>query len=75
MMQDDSEQVGQRAERIRREEGISHGRNPEAADPEMLEGEEADVVRANKAISRGEGRPQKSDDPQDLTPDERFPPD
>ena len=67
------DRVDERAKKIKAEEGASHGRNPETMDPEMLEGEDAETVRANKEMKR-EG-PGSSDDAQGLTPGERLPPD
>ena len=67
------DRVGKRANQIREEEGASHGRNPETMDPEMLEGEDAETVRANKEMKRK--GPGSSDDAQALTPGARLPPD
>ncbi len=72
-MDDREERIAERAKRITKEEGASHGRDPENMDPEMLEGEAADIVRANKAMKQGgEAEP---DEAQPLTPAERLPPD
>lgn len=72
-MSSGKDRIDERAEKIRDEEGASHGRNPETMDPEMLEGEDAETVRANKEMKRkGAG---SSDDGQVLPPAERLPPD
>lgn len=72
-MNSKQERIDERAKRIQEEEGASHGRDPENLDPEMLEGEDAETVRANKAI-KGEN-PANSDDEQTFKPGERLPPD
>ncbi|WP_375262695.1 hypothetical protein [Palleronia sp.] len=72
-MSSGKDRVDERAEQIREEEGASHGRDPESMDPEMLEGEDAETVRANKEMKRK--GPGPSDDAQELKPGERLPPD
>ena len=67
------DRVEERAKRIQKEEGASHGRDPENLDPEMLGGEDAQTTRANKAMAHPEEDP--SEDKQSLAPGERLPPD
>lgn len=71
-MSSEQERIEERAKRIIKEEGPSHGRDPEDMDPVMLEGEDADTVAANKAISRG-GRDETNEAP-GLAPGLRLPP-
>lgn len=72
-MSSKQERIDERVKRIREEEEVSHGRNPENLDPEMLDEEDAETVRANKAIRRhDQDRPV---DEQPLKPGERLPPD
>ena len=67
------ERIDERAKQVRKDEGASHGRNPETLDPEMLEGEDAEIVRANKEISRGDSDHDEHALP--LRPHDRLPPD
>lgn len=67
------ERADERAKRIREEEAASHGRDPENPDPDMLEGEDAETVQANKAIS-GHDPENRGDEPI-LKPGQRLPPD
>ncbi|WP_282026261.1 hypothetical protein [Limimaricola cinnabarinus] len=70
------DRVGKRARQIREEEeeeGACHEHNPETMTSKMLEGEDAETVRANKEMKRkGSG---SSDDAQTLTPGAHLPPD
>lgn len=72
IMSSRQERVHDRAKRIKEEEGASHGRDPENLDPEMLEGEDAETARANKAMKRDRDG---SDETQTFKPGERLPPD
>ena len=74
-MSSKNERIKEREELIRRQEGGSHGRDPENLDPEMFEGEEAEIIRANKAAKRKIGDSGGSENKQALRPDERLPPD
>lgn len=67
------DRVEERAKQVKKEEGVSHGRNPENMDPETLEDEDAETVRANKEMKRKVAG--SSDDSQVRIPGERRPPD
>ncbi|MBM3606477.1 MAG: hypothetical protein FJX25_17660 [Alphaproteobacteria bacterium] len=72
IMSTEQDRIEKRAQRIRKEEGASHGRNPEDMDPVMLDKEDADTIAANKAISRGGEK--EADSVPGLAPGLRLPP-
>ena len=73
MMTSREDRIKERAKKVKEDEGISHGRDPENTDPEMLEGEDAEAVRANKDMKRK--RQESSDDDPPLITGGRLPPD